>query len=158
VELTESTAIVDMAKAVETAMGLKKLGIDIIIDNFGSGYSSMTWLKYIGARAVKIDRFFIQNLVDDPNNAAIVVAIIALARHFGFRVVAEGVETRAQLDYLRSLKLELRGSLSCDLVQGFLFARPVPVEEIGEMLARGLARTLETGADERPGSAGAHAA
>lgn len=126
VELTESTAINDMQEAVKTTKRLKGLGIDIIIDDFGSGYSSMTWLKYLEAKAVKIDRFFIQNIANSSTDAAIVKAIISLAHSMGMTVIAEGIETEEQLEAIRGLHWDEAPDFTCDHAQGYLFSKPVP--------------------------------
>ena len=134
-EITETSAMQDPDEAARVLGELRAMGMRIAIDDFGSGYSSLQRLRTLPIDVLKIDRFFIQNVVDDPDNAAIVAAIIALARHFGMRVVAEGVETQAQLDFLRSLKIEVPDTASCDLAQGFLFARPMPPEQLDSLLA-----------------------
>jgi EAL domain-containing protein (putative c-di-GMP-specific phosphodiesterase class I) len=90
--------------------------------------------------ALKIDRFFIQNIVDDSHDAAIVTAIIALARSLGIQVVAEGVETQQQLDYLRNLRWDATTSLRCERVQGFLLQRPMPAEQARDLLLAGSRR------------------
>jgi EAL domain-containing protein (putative c-di-GMP-specific phosphodiesterase class I) len=133
-EFTESTAMVEVEKTVETVRKLKEMGIGIIIDDFGSGYSSMSWLKHLEARAIKIDRFFIQNIARDRNDAAIVRAIVAMAHSMGMQVIAEGIETQEQLDAIRRLKREDAADLRCDGVQGYLFSRPVPPEEAAALL------------------------
>ena len=134
VELTESTAIIDMPTAVETTKRLKRIGIDIIIDDFGSGYSSMTWLKYLEAKAVKIDRFFIQNLANSATDAAIVRAIISLAHSMGMTVIAEGIETEEQFQAIRQLRWDDAPDFTCDHVQGYLFSKPLPAAQAGALL------------------------
>jgi EAL domain-containing protein (putative c-di-GMP-specific phosphodiesterase class I) len=124
-ELTESTAMIDMDKAAEIAGKLKQRGIDIIVDDFGSGYSSMIWLKYLKPVAIKIDRFFIQNLAFNSADAAIVKAIIFLAHSLDMVVIAEGIETEEQLKAIQALRPDYFDDLSCDHGQGYLFSRPV---------------------------------
>lgn len=85
---------------------------------------------------IKIDRFFIQNLTDDPRDAAIVRAVIAMAHSLGIKVVAEGVESEAQMEFLRNLRWPSEGQLRCDMVQGFLLARPLPAAQVPSLLAR----------------------
>ena len=120
-EITESV-LVDHARAVPTLVALKNAGFSIILDDFGTGYSSLTYLKALPLDALKIDRSFIDTLTTDPRDTAIVTAIIGVARSLGMDVVAEGVERLAQKQKL----LEL----GCPVMQGYLFGRPVPVEQI----------------------------
>jgi EAL domain-containing protein (putative c-di-GMP-specific phosphodiesterase class I) len=134
-ELTESTAMVDVNQTIETVRKLKEHGIDIIIDDFGSGFSSMAWLKHLNARAIKIDRFFIQNVAHDANDAAIVKAIVSMAHSMGMEVIAEGIETEEQLAAIRAMRWERSQELACDYAQGFLFSEPVPAEKAAELLA-----------------------
>jgi diguanylate cyclase len=130
----ESTAMIEVDKTIQTAELLAERGISIIIDDFGSGYSSMTWLKHLHAKAIKIDRFFTQNLGQDTNDAAIVKAIVSMAHSMGIQVIAEGVETEEQLALLRSMEWDRSTDLACDLVQGYLFAKPMPAEETLKLL------------------------
>ena len=101
---------------------IKALGVSISLDDFGTGYSSLAYLKRMPVDELKIDRSFVNGLPDDGDNAAIVRAIVGLSGSLGFEVIAEGVETRAQLDSLRSL--------GCDEVQGYFYARPMPAQEL----------------------------
>jgi EAL domain-containing protein (putative c-di-GMP-specific phosphodiesterase class I) len=98
------------------------MGVEISIDDFGTGYSSLAYLTNMPISELKIDRSFVRELGLAPKSSDIVMAIIALARSLGLRVVAEGVETRRQMDVL------LR--LGCRLMQGFLFSRPLPADEL----------------------------
>ena len=132
----------DVEGAAKVLRALKDMGIRIFIDDFGSGYSSLQRLKSLPIDGLKIDRFFVQHIVDDRTNAAIVMAVVAMARHLNLEVVAEGVETEAQLEYLRSGTLHLSGSLSCDRVQGFLFSKPLPAVGIASLFARHGLRVL----------------
>ena len=128
VELTESALMADPERASAVLQRLDALGVRISIDDFGTGYSSLSYLKRFPARTVKIDRSFIRGLPDDKNDAAITQAVIAMAHSLGLSVVAEGVETDAQLQALRGL--------DCDEAQGFLLGRPETAEELGRRLAR----------------------
>jgi EAL domain-containing protein (putative c-di-GMP-specific phosphodiesterase class I) len=126
-EITESALMADDATTYTTLDALRTLGIDIALDDFGTGYSSLSYLKRLPLGKLKIDRSFVSGLPNDADNLAIVRAILALARHLGFRITAEGVETPAQA--------RLLGELEADSLQGYLFSRPVPAAEI-EALAR----------------------
>jgi EAL domain-containing protein (putative c-di-GMP-specific phosphodiesterase class I) len=117
-EITESTAMQDPEVSIANLGKLKALGISIAIDDFGTGYSSLAYLKLLPIDRIKLDRTFVKDIETDPNDAAICTATIGLAHNLGLRVVAEGVETAAQLDYLTRL--------GCDTMQGFHFSRPLP--------------------------------
>jgi EAL domain-containing protein (putative c-di-GMP-specific phosphodiesterase class I) len=125
-EITESTIMDDLDTAASTMRALHCSGIRISIDDFGTGYSSLSHLKRFPINTVKIDRSFIRDITTDPDDAAIVGAIIAMAHNMELKVIAEGVETQQQLDFLRSLQ--------CDEVQGFLFSPPVPHHEAYTLL------------------------
>ncbi len=120
-EITESV-LADHARAVPTLRALKDAGFSIILDDFGTGYSSLTYLKALPIDALKIDRSFIRNLTTDPRDAAIVTAIIGLARSLSMAVVAEGVELAAQKEQLLAM--------GCPIMQGYLFGRPVHVDNV----------------------------
>jgi diguanylate cyclase (GGDEF)-like protein/PAS domain S-box-containing protein len=122
VELTESVLMADPERANEVLRRLHGLGVRIAIDDFGTGYSSLSYLKRFPAQTVKIDRSFISGLPADGDDLAIAEAVIAMAHSLGLGVVAEGVETEAQLSALRDL--------GCDEAQGFLLGRPMPAAEL----------------------------
>ncbi len=130
-EITESMVMQSPERAVTTLSRLRELGIAVSIDDFGTGYSSLGYLKRFPIDSVKIDRSFIKDLPHDADDAAITRAVIAMARSLRIRVVAEGVETREQLDFLRTHE--------CDECQGFFLSRPLPAPELAT-LARGWAR------------------
>ena len=117
VEITESVLMADPQRANRTLLGLHDMGVHIAIDDFGTGYSSLAYLKRFPAQTVKIDRSFVSGLPTDRDDAAITQAVIAMAHSLGLEVVAEGVETQAQMDYLRGL--------GCDEAQGYLIGRPM---------------------------------
>jgi diguanylate cyclase (GGDEF)-like protein/PAS domain S-box-containing protein len=125
-EITETTAMQNAEITVETLHALRRIGVGISIDDFGMGYSSLNYLKRFPLTAVKIDRAFVNDLTTNDGDAAIVSAVISMARSLRLRVVAEGVETAEQFAFLRSKE--------CDEAQGFYFSRPVMIEEATRML------------------------
>ncbi len=127
IELTESLFMNDVTVAVDLMHSMKALGVNLSIDDFGTGYSSLSYLSRFPIDVLKIDRSFVADITRDANDAAIVSSIIALAHNLKLAVIAEGVETAEQLDYLRS-----RG---CDEMQGYYFSKPLSAYDF-EMLLR----------------------
>ena len=127
-ELTESMVMQDPEQAVRTLNELKSMGLSLSIDDFGTGYSSLAYLKRFPIDNVKIDRSFVKDLPADAEDAAIVVSVIALARSLKLRVVAEGVETTEQHEYLKKV--------GCDEMQGYLSSKPIPAPEVLRFLVR----------------------
>ncbi|MBN9426693.1 MAG: EAL domain-containing protein [Burkholderiales bacterium] len=125
-ELTESAFIENPERAIAVIGELRRLGVRVVIDNFGTGYASLSYLKNLPVDGLKIDRAFIQNLPADRGNAAIVQAITTMAAKLGLQAMAEGVETAAELRGLRSL--------DCDQVQGALISEPLPFADLKEFL------------------------
>ncbi len=125
-ELTETIFIEDTSRTMRVLSDLKKLGLRLALDDFGSGYSSLSYLARLSLDIVKIDRGFIANIGHDPTNRAIVVAIINLANILGLSVIAEGVESQSQCDEVIAT--------GCEYSQGFYFAYPMPANEIGAMI------------------------
>ena len=125
-ELTESSIMKDPEEAIEKLHELKLMGIHVAIDDFGTGYSSLNYLKRFPIDTLKIDRTFVSDVCKDPHDTSIVRAIINLGHALDLTVIAEGVETREQLQYLAALE--------CDLVQGFLFSKPLSVKAFEELL------------------------
>lgn len=125
-ELTEGVLMAHTEKTVKTLKSLKTMGVRLAIDDFGTGFSSLSYLKRFPLDVLKIDRTFIKDIMDDPDDAAITLATIEMAHTLKLQVIAEGVETEAQLDFLKKH--------GCDVYQGYLFSRPVPPEEIPDLL------------------------
>jgi diguanylate cyclase (GGDEF)-like protein/PAS domain S-box-containing protein len=121
-EITETTAMQNAETTVEVLHALRALGVSVSIDDFGTGYSSLNYLKRFPITCVKIDRVFVRDLATNDGDAAIVAAVIGIARSLRLRVTAEGVENAEQLAFLRRRK--------CDAAQGYLFSRPVPAESL----------------------------
>lgn len=119
-EVTESLLIENLDDTIARMTELVHMGVRFSIDDFGTGYSSLAYLKKLPLFELKIDKSFVQDTPDDPNDTAIVESILSVARHLKLRVVAEGVETRAQADFLVASQ--------CDCLQGYLFGRPEPLE------------------------------
>ena len=126
IEVTESILLVEPELSLLTAERLNEMGVRLSIDDFGTGYSSLSYLKRLPIHALKIDRSFVRDLAHDPDDAAIITAIIAMAHSLKLKVVAEGVETEAQLGFLRDRQ--------CDEFQGFLMSRPMAADAFGELL------------------------
>jgi diguanylate cyclase (GGDEF)-like protein/PAS domain S-box-containing protein len=128
-ELTESLLMKDPEAAARTLQGLKDSGVKLSVDDFGTGYSSLSYLKRFPIDALKIDRTFIGDVTVDPDDAAITLAIIGLGHSLKLNVIAEGVETEGQLEFLKAH--------ACDEMQGYLFSRPVGSDECARMLREG---------------------
>jgi diguanylate cyclase len=120
-EITETTAMRDADASMVILQQLDEMGVRISIDDFGTGYSSLLYLKRLPASELKIDRGFVRDLPNDAEDAAIIVAILALGHTLNLEIVAEGVETLEQQEFLTSL--------GCDSLQGFLLGRPVPADQ-----------------------------
>ncbi|MBU1394954.1 MAG: EAL domain-containing protein [Gammaproteobacteria bacterium] len=125
-ELTESFVMHDAERINVAMQSLKSLGVDISVDDFGTGYSSLSYLKRFPVDRLKVDKSFVRDIDTDPDDAAIVRAIITLGHALGLKVVAEGVETQAHLEFLQQHH--------CDELQGYYFSRPVPAIEMGALL------------------------
>ncbi|MDQ3668139.1 MAG: EAL domain-containing protein [Acidobacteriota bacterium] len=129
-ELTEGSIMKDPNQAIRKLHELKAMGIHISVDDFGIGYSSLNYVKRFPIDTLKVDKSFVKDISTDPENEAIVSAIITLAHALKLNVIAEGVETQEQLESLRLLK--------CDEVQGYLFSKPLSVAEFTDLLAERL--------------------
>jgi len=121
-ELTESMVMANAEQSIQTLSQIKTLGVQISIDDFGTGYSSLAYLKRLPIDTLKIDKEFVGEITTDPDDEAITATIITLAHSMGLKVIAEGVETQGQLDFLRAH--------ACDEAQGYLIARPLPAEQL----------------------------
>ncbi len=126
IELTESAFVDNVEAAIATSRGLHDLGVKLSLDDFGTGYSSLAYLSRFEFDKIKIDQSFVRDITSNPTNAAIANTTIALADSLHIVVLAEGVETESQLDFLRQ-----RG---CASMQGYLFSRPLPADEFGALL------------------------
>ena len=133
-EITESALMEDPRWTLRVLRGLKDLGVALAIDDFGTGYSSLSYLQRFPLDVLKIDRSFVAGLGSEPGGSEIVGAVVGLAHALGLEVVAEGVETEAQLAELRDL--------GCDFAQGYLFSRPAPPAEVAELYGPAGASTL----------------
>jgi EAL domain-containing protein (putative c-di-GMP-specific phosphodiesterase class I) len=128
VEITESVAMHDFSRTLHILQGLREEGVRVAIDDFGTGYSSLAYLKRFPIQTLKIDRAFIAEMMESPQDRAIVNAIIGMARALKMEVLAEGVEREDQLEFL----LEK----GCDRAQGWHFGKPVPALDLKAMLIR----------------------
>jgi len=137
-ELTEGMLMHNVEEATHILARLDEIGVRLAIDDFGTGYSSLSYLKRFPIHTLKIDRSFVRDISTDPDDAAIVTAIVAMARSLNLRVTAEGVETDEQAAFLRSL--------TCDQAQGFHFGRPMPSAEFAVRLTGPAEKSLRVAA------------
>ena len=128
VEVTESVVMEHVEASIALLSRLRELNVQLHIDDFGTGYSSLGYLKRLTLDKLKIDKSFIDDVLDDRSEAEITATIVMMAHNLGLRVIAEGVESDGQLAFLRQL--------GCDEVQGYLFGKPQPAEEIAVLWDR----------------------
>ncbi|HSG23085.1 MAG TPA: EAL domain-containing protein, partial [Azonexus sp.] len=121
-EVTESTAMQNTEVTLGILDQLADMGVLLAIDDFGTGYSSLAYLKHLPIQHLKIDRSFVTDIEADANDAAICAATIALGHNLGLKLIAEGVETEQQREFL--------SRLGCDILQGYLYSKPLPFDEI----------------------------
>jgi EAL domain-containing protein (putative c-di-GMP-specific phosphodiesterase class I) len=126
VEITETTAMRDVKHTQETLRKLRAMGVRAFLDDFGTGHASLNYLKDFPLHSLKIDRSFVADLEVDEQNRAITTAIVGLGQALKLHVVAEGVETAGQLEFLQSRE--------CDAYQGYLFSKALPPEEFAEIV------------------------
>jgi diguanylate cyclase (GGDEF)-like protein/PAS domain S-box-containing protein len=127
-EITERILMVDKVQVLEVLNQIKERGVRLSLDDFGTGYSSLSYLKKFPFHILKIDRVFINEVTSNPDDEALVRAIVSLSQSLNLRVISEGIETREQLDFL--------ARISCDMAQGYYFCKPLPVEEFFEFLQK----------------------
>ncbi len=125
-EITESVMMDDTKVVLDVLHKLKQLGVQLSIDDFGTGYSSMSYLEQLPFDTLKIDMSFVRKIQDDGSGGTIAATIAAMAHALNKKIVAEGVETQAQLDFLRNQ--------NCELIQGYFYCRPLPAEELTQMI------------------------
>ncbi|MCK4706100.1 MAG: EAL domain-containing protein, partial [Gammaproteobacteria bacterium] len=117
----------DTSIVSDTLQALHQMGVSLSIDDFGTGYSSLSYIQRFPLDRLKIDRSFVEDIMKSADDAAMIVSIIALAHSMKLQVLAEGVETKEQLEYLQKQ--------GCDEVQGFYFSRPLPADEFEKLLS-----------------------
>jgi EAL domain-containing protein (putative c-di-GMP-specific phosphodiesterase class I) len=122
IEVTETMLIAGADRSLEILTAVRDLGIKVSVDDFGTGYSSLSYLRTLPVDEIKLDRSFIEHLPKNEKDGAIVAAIIVMAHKLGLQVVAEGIETQAQAQFLRKYE--------CDYFQGYYFAKPAPLTEL----------------------------
>ena len=136
-ELTEKVVLNDVADVISKMHALQTFGVRLSLDDFGTGYSSLCYLKQLPLDQIKIDQSLVRGIINDPRDAVMVKTIINLGRSFGLNVIAEGVETKAQLNFLKKN--------GCMAYQGYLFSKPVPIEQFEELLKQNQPRPSSLG-------------
>ena len=126
VEITESMLMHDVEDTIKTLAAIKQMGLSIAIDDFGTGYSSLNYLKRFPIDTLKVDRSFVMDITKDDDDKAVVISIIGLAHNLKLEVVAEGVETKEELEFLKAH--------DCDIIQGYYFSKPLPWHDFVALL------------------------
>ena len=129
-EITETTLIADFATTIENINTFKSMGIQFSIDDFGTGYSSLSYLKTLHISTLKIDREFIKDILTDKDDRTIVTAIIAMGHALDYKIIAEGAESKAEIELLKYL--------ACDIVQGYYYSKPLPAEQLLQFIDKGI--------------------
>jgi EAL domain-containing protein (putative c-di-GMP-specific phosphodiesterase class I) len=135
--LTESVLMKHPESTASVLQSLRAKGIKVAVDDFGTGYSSLSYLQKFSIDALKIDQSFVRRITSAPDETTIVTAVISMARSLKLRVVAEGVETLPELEFLQAHQ--------CDEAQGYYFSRPVASEQFAKLLETGISETLHRG-------------
>jgi EAL domain-containing protein (putative c-di-GMP-specific phosphodiesterase class I) len=130
IEITESMLMEDIEGSIAKLGELRAAGLGVSLDDFGTGHSSLSWLARLPVDSLKIDRSFIVGMAEGSEHVAIVSTVISLARALNLKVVAEGLETKEQADFLKVLR--------CDEAQGYLISRPLPADQLVELLRKGV--------------------
>ena len=141
-ELTETALMSNTERTISVLSSLRRRGIKVAIDDFGTGYSSLAYLQRFPIDKLKIDIAFVREITTNPNDAAIALAIISMAHSLKLQVIAEGVESRPQLEYLRRAR--------CDEIQGFFFSRPLDARQLGELVRSGRELPPPPGQSDQP--------
>jgi len=133
-ELTEGVLMHNAKSTSSVLQALKRMGVHLAVDDFGTGYSSLSYLRQFPIDVLKIDQSFVRQISEDPNDSAIVRAIIDMGKNLKLRVIAEGIETQEQLALLQTW--------NCSEGQGYLFSRPVPAAQFAQLLQLGVRETV----------------
>lgn len=136
VEITEGVLMEKIPLVQQKLLEFEAKGVAVALDDFGTGYSSLSYLKKFDIDYLKIDRIFIQEVTTDKGDQVLCEAIIAMAHKLGIKVIAEGVETKEQMEYLKAIE--------CDYVQGFYISRPIPPEEFERLYKSGFGMAAQT--------------
>jgi len=126
IEITESLAMSNIERTIDCLNEISEMGVRTSIDDFGTGYSSLSYLKKLPIQKLKIDQSFIRDITVDPDDRAIIRAVIAMAHNMNIRVLAEGVESEGQFSFLRDTR--------CDEAQGYLFSKPLPAQQFRDFM------------------------
>src|SRR5690606_31142108 len=135
-EVTESVAIDGEDETINLLTTLREMGVGLSIDDFGTGYSSLSYLKRLPISTIKIDKSFIRDIQTDPDDATIITAIIRMSHGLKLKVIAEGVETQQQLDFLTNE--------GCDQFQGYVFSKPVSAKDFADLLESNMRKPIKT--------------